>query len=322
MPQQPIKLGGFKILKGMARFSLVIPEESGLTPALFLESVAQKKINFPYFTCVHSNGYWGINMLLESDKGLILSLLVEEIAGKSCDHTSECAVLSIFPHKSDPRILQRLLHAFSSSSVIPEAIATSPSTISIVLQENDLNRASTSLFGPFSFSAYRTPEDWNLAQKGKEQIYKEVIATYQEKRPKVYGLEYYIDQQINYTNLQNSSSLPSDLTDEEPSNSSKLTFAASYPDYNCSDEILGICLSNGSEKNDNSNIVFSMNGPHFGDRYGISYELFNSLEKRNVDIRCLGCTIASISGVIENSQLEQTIESIKDCFDVPVVVQK
>jgi aspartokinase len=261
-------------------------------------------------------------MLIESDKGLMLSLLVEEIAGKSCDHTSECAVLSIFPHKNDPEILIRLMDAFHSNSVKPEAIATSPSTISIVLQENDLNRASTSLFGPFSFSAYRTPEDWSLAQKGKEHIYKEIIATYQEKRPKVYGLEYYIDQQINYINLQNSSLLSADVPHEDTSNRPKLTFAASYPDHDCSEEILGICLSNGSDKGENSNIVFSMNGPHFGDRYGISYELLNSLEKRNVDIRCLGCTIASITGVIESSQLDQTIEGIKDCFDVPIVVQK
>lgn len=299
-----------------------MPEESGLTPALFLESVVQKKINFPYLTCVHSNGYWGLNMLLESDKGLTLSLLIEEIAGKSCDHTSECAILSIFPHKNDPRIFYSLMNAFDSSSVKPEAIATSPSTISIVLQESDLNRASSSLFGPFSFSAYRTPEDWKLAQKGKEHIYKEIIATYQEKRPKVYGLEYYINQQINHINIQKGSSLSAEFYGKNSSNDHKLTFAASYPTNNCSEEILGICLSNGLKESKNSNTVFSMTGPHFGDRYGISYELLSSLEKRNVDIRCLSCTIASITGVIDSSRIDQTVEGIRDCFDVPVVVQK
>ena len=322
MTQQPIKLGGFKILKGMARFSLVIPEESALTPALFLKSVAQKKINLPYLTCVHSNGYWGINMLLESDKGLMLSLLIEEIAGKSCDLTSEFAVLSIFPHKNDPRILSRLINALHSNSVRAEAVATSPSTISIVLQESDLNSASTSLFGPFSFSAYRTPEDWKLAQKGKEHIYKEIIATYQEKRPKVYGLEYHVNQHISYINLEKGSSLSAELFGKDSSDNHRLTFAASYPAQSCSEEILGICLSDVLQENDHPGIVFSMNGPHFGDRYGISHELLYSLEKRNVDVRCLSCTIASITGVVDSSQLDQTIEGIKDCFDVPVVVQK
>jgi len=261
-------------------------------------------------------------MLVESEKGLLLSLLIEEAVGKSCDHTSECAVLSIFPHKKDPLILCNLINAFKSNTVKPEAIAISPSAISVVLQENDLNSASASLFGPFSFSAYRTPEDWKLAQKGKEHIYKEVIATYQEKRPKIYGLEYYINQEIDHLDFQTASSPSTECFTKVSSREPILTFAASYPAHNCNDEILGICMSRGDEEVGKSNIVFSMNGPHFGDRYGISYELLNSLEKRNVDVLCLSCTIASITGVIDESQLVQTIDGIKDCFDVPVVVQK
>jgi len=34
------------------------------------------------------------------------------------------------------------------------------------------------------------------AQEGKEQLYKEVVASYQEKKPKVYGLEVYEGQHL------------------------------------------------------------------------------------------------------------------------------
>ena len=321
MTHQPIKLGGFKTLKGVAKFSLVIPEKSNITPTLLLESVTRKKINLPYLTCVHTMGYWGLNMLVESDRGLPLSLLIEEVSGKPCKQTSPCSILSIFPHKKDPHILCRIIDAFNSNSVRPEAMAISPSAISVVLQEKDLSRASSSLFGPFIFSAYRTPEDWKLAQKGKEHIYKEVIASYQEKMPKVYGLEYYVNQKLDYLDFQSGSAELTESFNEIPSTDSVLTFAASCPDENCSGETLGICLSAGDD-GENSNIVFSMNGPHFGDRYGISYELISSLENRDVDLLSLSCTIASITGVINRSQLDQAIEGIKDCFEVPVVVEK
>ncbi|MFC1839208.1 hypothetical protein ACFL1N_06500 [Thermodesulfobacteriota bacterium] len=322
MTHQPIKLGGFKTLKGMTKFSLVLPEKKDLTPALLLESIAKKQINFPYLTCVHTNGYWGLNMLVESDRGLLLSLLIEEAFGKSCDHTSACAILSIFPHQKDPHILCRIINAFKLNEIKPEAIAISPSAISVVLQEKDINRASASLFGPFSFSAYRTPQDWKLAQKGKEHIYKDVIASYQEKRPKVYGLEYYVNQELDQLDFQSDSVQSTECFSKISSTDRILTFAASYPDKNCSEETLGICLSAGNAGENNKNIIFSMTGPHFGDRYGISHELLASLEKRNVDVLSLSCTIASITGVINRSQLDQTIDGIKDCFEVPMVVGK
>ena len=79
-------------------------------------------------------------------------------------------------------------------------MANSPSAISTVLEEHLLIQASSALFGPFAFGAYRTPADWKLAQKGKEQLFKEVIATYQEKHPKTYGLEYQDHQEL-FTHL-------------------------------------------------------------------------------------------------------------------------
>jgi hypothetical protein len=319
---EAIRLGGFKVLKGVARFSLIIPEKSGITPALLLRSIAERKINLPYLTCFHRNGHWGLNLLVETGKGLQASLIIEEVIGKPCEHTSECVVFSIFPHKKDPLILCNLIDAFKENSVKPEALAISPSAISVVLQEKDLNRASSSLFGPFSFSAYRTPEDWKLAQEGKEEIYKEVIATYQESRPKVYGLEYYEEQEIEHIDFQTKSISATECFVKIGPNERVLTFTASYPAPDHQEEILGLCISGISGSDNPENIVFSMNGPHFGDRYGICFEMMESLENRGVYLLGLSCTIASITGVVNIKKLEETIEGIKECFDVPMVVKK
>ena len=68
--------------------------------------------------------------------------------------------------------------------------------------------------------------------------------------------------------------------------------------------------------------TFSMNGPHFGDRYGIASDLLSALETAGIDLLGLSCTIASITGVVPSSQLSRTIDAIRDCFDVPSLVKK
>ena len=60
-----------------------------------------------------------------------------------------------------------------------------------------------------------------------------------------------------------------------------------------------------------------MNGPHFGDRFGIVSELLNAFEKNGVDLLCLGCTIASITCVVQALYLDPAIRVIKKCFEVP-----
>jgi hypothetical protein len=65
-----------------------------------------------------------------------------------------------------------------------------------------------------------------------------------------------------------------------------------------------------------------MNGPHFGDRYGIASELLTVFENSRIDLLGLCCTIASITGVVHSHQLETTIQSIQSCFEVPSVIKK
>ena len=62
-----------------------------------------------------------------------------------------------------------------------------------------------------------------------------------------------------------------------------------------------------------------MNGPHFGDRYGIVRDLLTALETDGVNLMGLSCTIASITGVVLSSHLEKAIKAIQGCFDVPSI---
>ncbi|MFC1533881.1 hypothetical protein ACFL7M_11015 [Thermodesulfobacteriota bacterium] len=335
----PARLGGFKILKGMAGFSLLLPQVPDNLPILFCRSIADKKINLPYITCVRVDQAWSLNITVDTDNGLRTSLLIEENSGKLFDQASESGILSIFPHNKNPDIVGRLFEVFGRKGVRPDAMANSPSAISVVLKDKYLSMAGDALFEPFIFSAYRTPDDWRLAQRGKEQLYKEVVASYQEQRPKVYGLEYYHDQALVQFKISDKDISPVGGAFKELAREGMdLTFSVTGPSGKERKKLLSFCLPvsehSGYKKTLNkvfseSSVeiispvtVFSMNGPHFGDRYGIVSELLTAFERSSIDLLCLSCTIATITGVIPSAQFESAVLAIRSCFEVPSIIEK
>lgn len=335
----PERLGGFKILKHVVRFSVVSQEGSGPLPSEICKAVAEEKINLPYLTSVYDGQSWGLNLVVEAlDEGKISRVLIQNF-GKIFTVSPKSAVLSIFPHRKNPEITGKLFEVFDQEGLEPDAMANSPSTISVVFKEELLAKASDAIFEPFSFSAYRTPEDWKLAQEGKEQLYKEVVASYQEQRPKVYGLEYYEGQDFIEIKMNRKNMGPVGTSFRGFARSGlKLMFVATGPTSEEGKDILAFCLPAAESRiygsivqriapdvdieGASSVTIFSMNGPHFGDRYGIASELLGALDNHQVRPLALSCTIASISGVVPSRQCESAFEAIKERFEVPSLTRK
>jgi len=331
------RLGGFKILRDVVRISLISSTRTEGFPAHVCRRLAEEEINLPYITAVKDGHTWGLNIMVDASNGARTSQLIEKEFGSSFQNACESAVLSIFPHRSNPTITGSLLEVFDQEGIDPDAYANSPSAISVVVKRGMIKKASNALFGPFSFSAYRTPADWKLAQKGKEQLYKEVVASYQEKRPKVYGLEYQERQEFLKVGLGIGRMGQVGRALKEFSHLKLyLTFLATSPRQE--KENLFICLPT-SESHSSIEILrgmapeaqvdrispvatFSMNGPHFGDRYGIASELLHALKGDGVDLLGLNCTVASIIGVVLSQQIQSAIQAIQRCFDVPTVTKK
>jgi aspartokinase len=333
------KLGGFKVLKDVVRITTVSSLESVHFPAEICRIIAEKKINLPYFTCLNDGHLWGVTLLVDAADGLRTAHLVEEASGQILSPNSKSVVLSVFPHRKNPEITGALFEAFGQQGIEPEALANSPSAISVVLKEEVLNKASEALFEPFSFSAYRTPADWKDAQKGKEKLYKEVVASYQEQRPKVYGLEVHEKQELIRIILNdwNMGQIGGGFR-EFSRLGLNLSFLATGPGQEKTNDHLAICLpttdmSSCTEivdgmlpKADIASLspvaLFFMNGPHFGDRYGIVRDLLTSFLEGGVDLLGLSCTIASITGIVPSHQIESAIQAIQTCFEVPSVNKK
>ena len=209
----------------------------------------------------------------------------------------------------------------------------------IVLDEGHLSEASSALFEVFQFNTYRTPSDWKLAQRGKEKLYKEVVASYQEQRPKTYGLEIADQHDFVSTGLADGNLTPFGTTLRACSQHGlHLAFLSLGPPHPERGETLTFCIPgsngkafalimNGLRSEDvlisrSRAAVFTMNGPHFGDRHGIVSELLSAFEEHRIDLLGLSCTIASVTGVVPSSQLDCAVKAITSSFEVPGVVKK
>jgi aspartokinase len=332
-------LGGFKILKDVVRISILSsPEDKGFLLDLF-SAITREKINLPFLTSVFNDNSWGLNVIVEGPDEERTLRLIQGAFGKIFRVSpTRSAVLSLFPHKNNPAIAGALFETLAEQGVEWEALANSPSAVSVVLEEKLVDMASDALFGPFRFSAYRTPSDWKLAQRGKEKLYKEVVASYQEKRPKVYGLNYRDSQNLFIVEVdrKGTGSFGRALK-SAASQGFSLSFLASSPDHHGKVNIF-FCLpkwGQGIYQNPMRELardiqitrvysaaMFSMTGPHFGDRYGIASELLNSLNRAGIELTAMTCTMASVRGVVHTHQIESAIQAIKSRFEVPAVTKK
>lgn len=320
--------------------SMVRPEENCRFPTDICRTLAASKINIPFLTFANRDNDGSLSFVVDLADSERASHLIDP----SCAHASYEAVqvfiLSVFPHRYDPDIFGALFALLSRLKDPPLGIANSPSAVSVVLKQDSLGEVTRGLFDLFEFSAYRTPEDWKLAQKGKEALYKEVIASYQEKKPKIYGLEWQGEQEFVQLTL-GGGSLERIGNAIKAWDRSKQAFhyMAAGPGREDLEMHLSFCLPGCDQGETMLHSVqdefpvitsvslfpttyFSMNGPHFGDRDGIAAQLFEGLNKNQVRILGLSCTIASITGILPAYQTDLGIKVIKECFDVPSVMEK
>jgi aspartokinase len=334
-----LRLGGFKVLKDVTLISLVSPEEMGDLPVRLFQAIADEKVNLPYVSVINNGHSWGMHILLDTANRTSATQLVDRESTRLTTSVSESAILSVFPHRSNPTVVGSLLEVFDREGIDAQSYSNSPSAVSAVVKKELIKKAGNALFDTFYFSAYRTPEDWKLAQKGKEQLYKEVVASYQEKKPKVYGLEIREGLEFIHIKLDGGSigQIGTALRDLSQLGLN-LAFISKNPCRLQGVEDLSICLPPSSDR-PNAEVMsrlapkavidtifpvatFSMNGPHFGDRYGIAGELLRAIKESEIDLLALNCSIASIIGVVPLDEIQPAISAIQGCFEVPSITQK
>lgn len=326
------------MLKNAFRVSFLQDREAGDLLAELCRAVALEKLNLSLLTFCGAGSFSRVNLVVDGgDREKILDLSRPFLTGSRAE-TSECAVLSIFPHRNNPAVAGAFLEGFAGEDLPIAGLAHSNAALSAIVDEGRVRKTANALFERFLFSPYRTPMDWKLAQKGKEKLYREVVATYQERRPKVYGLEWRDENDLFNVSDRRQGLVESvgrafhDLA----SRKIELPFVLSGP---CGEDArihLSFCLPRSGPSAETalrigrefkvetvpSAALFSMNGPHFSERYGIVNDLLLSFRRAGVTLLALSCAVSSISGVVPSDQIREVVRLIQGCFEVPAVVKR
>ena len=318
-----IELDGCKILKEVEWISVIEDDQQKIEE--IFNRIAEKKVNLLFVSYLNQGDRF-INIGIKPEFESQVLEQIAESSPKSMDRKS-AVVLSVFPHRNNPEIVGKVLQIYEHNDPEEIILVNSFSAISIICSKKILKQSMKFFFEHFQFK--RPIEDWTRVYREKEHICKEVIASYQEKRPKVYFLEYRDHQSLIYLELNSDHAgkyvgnlLPSINKD------TSVTYLASTPKQDGSILVMSIHPYDHIMQHDKNvtvchdMVVFSMNGPHFGDRYGIVHVLFKALNENDVELIGLNCSTHSITGIMPRNDLECAIDSLRSYFEIPSIINR
>jgi ACT domain len=332
-----IKVGGLKILEEGAGVVSSFPAGRLHLLQGICSPLAQSRINLTYLTHVASAfGEAEDYTVFCSDlaAGMTSFTQVKAYAPPSGHvglHAPTC-IISLYPHDKRADIIGGFIRALGRARVMVLSLASSPSAISAALSDQAKDRAMERLFGIFQFPGYGTPAEFYAMQRPPEALVREVVAAYQEKVIKIYHLLQQPDLDLwsfsipSSTLLENLGAALMALSAREV----KIPFLVALPGpedrFVCS-----FCTASERSKEvarlleDHIPVIpphrlspmaaLFFHGPHFGDRYGIADILVKALDRANVSLAALSCTVSSISLVIPQEDLTAAVEVLEETFE-------
>jgi len=323
-----LEVRGCKLLRDVVLISLQIGKEEGDLKCSLFDDLAKNKINIVYISSINE-GKETLSIAIEKDDYERVSTYFDEKFRDIFKAAYPASIFSLFPYRNDPSIMDLFLDLLRERVFNIISLCNSNSAISIVLHESHTDRFTSFIKETFDLQGDQWPMDWKKVQTGNEGLYREVVASYQEKRPKVYGLELFKDILLLKGILKKDSigTLSSYLRGISEKGKEIIFVSQNWTED--TDSIsLSFCYRDKYEAltstplSRNYGFVFSMNGPHFGERYGICRGMLRGFKKENIELFSLNCTVASIRGVIHPDHTEKAISILKEHFEIPTIVER
>ncbi len=249
-------------------------------------------------------------------------------------------IISLYPHNQRPEVTGLFLRNLAQARILIHGLASSPSAISGVISSGDKDRAIRQLFRQFQFSSYQSPAEFHAAQLPPEELVRAVVATYQEKVIKIYCLVQEPDLDLWELAIPSAEALGKlgGALVAMGEQGFKLPFLVALPVLRSKQMLIsfGLCanIAAGDRAAETARVLKShltdltarhqalvaaifVHGPHFGDRYGIGHILVEALERANVTLLALSCTVSSISAIIPQKDLASAVQMLEQTFDIP-----
>jgi aspartokinase len=333
-----IRLGGIKIAEGRSHLITAGKAGESALPDICAR-LADNRINLNHLTSVDAtvDGEETVSLCVERAEGFNAYFLIKALLGGSDRiHLQEDVnVLAVFPHDKKPAVAGNLLQVLTALGIEIHGLASSPAAMAIVVAVADTTRVIDGLFEAFTFPAYPSPFDWHAAYQGREQVLKEIICSYEEQVIKVYNVAQEPDLdlwclEIPANRLGDLGGVFQDLD----RTGLRLPFLVAIPLLPGSALIqVACCLARSARAEIQDSLarrvpmarvlghqpaaLFSLVGPHFGDRHGITHTLVNALRAAAIAPLSISCAIHSISVVVPEAELDRTLQTLNGPFDIP-----
>jgi aspartokinase len=333
-----VRLGGIKIAEGRSHLVIVKPAAAGALSDI-TGCLAANRINLTHLASVSASGNQdeAVSLCVEKADGFASYFQIKALLGHGdrVHLREDVNILAIFPHDKRTMVTGNLLVQLAAMAIPLYGLASTPSAMAFVVAAADTARAIDSLFEAFTFPAYPSPFDWHAAYQGREQVLKEIICSYEEQIIKVYNVVQETDLGLWSLDLPAAmlGALGAAFQDLDPLGI-RLPFLVAVPTRETAEVLQLTCcfpgnaqarveqclterLSHLQPARHHPAATFSLVGPHFGDRYGITQVLANAMRNAAVTPFAMSCAVHSISVVVAESDLDRTLQALAGPFDIP-----
>jgi aspartokinase len=340
MTYESITVGGLKVVEGGACVAISSSSGEDYLRAGLCVPLAQQRINSTFLTHMTGGGVLNSASVIctDSKDGATTYSLAKATYSSAQDvatlHPDTC-IVSLYAYDQRPEIVGNFLQAMARAKIMIHAVASSNSSISAVLPFKARDKAIRQLFEDFHFSSYTSPEKFFAIQPPPEELVKKVIARYQESVIKIYCLEELPDQDLWSLRVPSAMALASfgealfamsaircpipfflavSLLEEK-----ELLFSFSTSSDHA-DEVRRLLSSRFpgiTPRRQGKAVAIFLNGPHFGDRYGIASTLLQALNRAKVSLLAISCSVSSIYAMVKKEEVESAMEILGRTFEVP-----
>lgn len=335
-----LRVGGLKVIEAGACLGYSsLGGEFRLGPQV-TEPLAQNKINITFLT--HVAGDRTSLGIAQAEGQTTLARLKNLASDQDAFRLQpNTAIMAVYPHDKRPEVIGGFIRSLARSKSIIYGLASSPSAITGIVEARREVKVATRLFEDFQFSSFASVEEFFAAQEIPEEYHRKVVATYQEKRIKVYWIVPQSDLDLWAVNIPSADVLEEvgDTLTHFGELGLTLPFLIAIPRLRTGELLFTFATGRAAGGEERGGLIrqllnerlpglrpmrlipvagIFLHGPHFGDRYGILNALVEALEKAHVSILALSCTISSISVIIRQHELAPALLVLGQVFEAPV----
>lgn len=314
-----LKINGIRLNNDFVQVCQDTSQSDGRPPEPLYLTMGFKRINMVFLILNKLGGRPFIAGTIAAGQSQSLSDMKPDWACKTGVST-----ISIFPHRSRPAVLGRVLRALGDLRLGVLNMSSSNSMLTLVVPNADENRCVQCLCRYFDLPETKViieqPEEKEELSQFIKLRYPQTRASYNEETIKTYGIAVTRDLSLGTADLTDDQLIEIGLRMESAQEAQpRFLYAAAGPGG--PEQTFFCCVADQPVDflpwQTRTVDMLSFHGPHFGDRYNIAGRALDCLSDHQINVLHAGCTGASITLIVPQGEGRGAKKALSQIFEVP-----